>query len=129
MRNIYKWKTGLRDWAISEVTTEAFYRLLVTLQMDRKKVSNDREPHNSIAAECWNCKAILSLFAKHYSLWSWIQWKIVQKRKKILHFFTTHLKNKVPWRFLPDTSPSKINAYKEDDAQNLKSTSIYCFRK
>lgn len=36
--------------------------------------------------------------------------------KKQTYHFTTHLKNKALWRFLPDTSPSKINAYKEEDA-------------
>lgn len=40
---------------------------------------------------------------------------------KQTYFFTTNLKNKAPWRFLPDTSSSKINACKKE-AQNLKET-------
>lgn len=40
---------------------------------------------------------------------------------KDLFLFTNLLKNKAPWRFLSDTSPSKINDYKED-VQNLKET-------
>lgn len=70
MRNVYKWETGFRDWAISEVTTEAVCRLLVTLQMDGKESSKESESCITISTECWNCKAILNFFAKYYLLWS-----------------------------------------------------------
>lgn len=56
MRKIYKWKRGLRDWAISEMTTEDFHRL------PERKHQAKSEPHISIAAKCWNYKAILNFF-------------------------------------------------------------------
>lgn len=38
------------------MTTEAFYRFLVTLEMDRKEALKESEPHISIANACETAK-------------------------------------------------------------------------